>query len=162
MYLTNTRLVMPWDLPTNQSNYGLSSYQVAIMKRQDQNFDWASFFFNFDTKHSHTDNDLFSETNFCDCDTETIKKKDIRDQDVTLCVTSITDKKLNYVSSGRPVLLSRAWWWWWWWSSLWPLWSAPSASTSTPDMPRWTSSFLSKFLKGSCIYCVIIPPKVIT
>ena len=40
-------------------------------------------------------------------------------------------------SSGRRVLLSRWWCWWWWWSSPWHLQSAPSASTSTPDMPRW-------------------------
>ena len=30
MYLTNTRLVMPWNLPTNQSNSTLSSYQVPL------------------------------------------------------------------------------------------------------------------------------------
>ena len=55
---------------------------------------WYQGYF-YDTKHSHIDTDLFFETNFCDCDTETIKRRDIRDQDVTLCVTSITDKKLN-------------------------------------------------------------------
>ena len=107
---------------------------------------WYQGYF-YDTKHSHIDTDFFFETNFCDCNTETIKRRDIRDQDVTLCVTSITDKKLNSLFSGRPVLLSRAWWWWWWWSSLWPLWSAPFASISTPDMPRWTRSVLSKFLR---------------
>ena len=144
---------MPWDLPTNQSNYGLSSYQVAIMKRKDQNFDWASFFFIFDTKAIFTiPNILISipTSFFTPIFVIAILKPlkgEIFETKTSHCVTCITDKKLNSLSSGRPVLLSRAWWWWWWWSSLWPLWSAPSASISTPDMPRWTRSFLSKFLR---------------